>query len=111
MELAATIPPAFKLAHGGKGALKDAARLVVPHEVIDRPKGYFPVPQAQIHLRPLSRHGARRAGLAGGARARAVPAGLSRHPLRRPGLPHHPAARIGLWQVALLEMWLQSHSV
>jgi len=24
--------------------LKEAARKVIPHEVIDRPKGYFPVP-------------------------------------------------------------------
>ncbi|MCB1467152.1 MAG: N-acetylglutaminylglutamine amidotransferase, partial [Rhizobiaceae bacterium] len=45
VELAATIPPEFKLNDQGKGVLKDAARLVVPHEVIDRKKGYFPVPQ------------------------------------------------------------------
>ena len=30
--------------YGGKGVLKDAARKVIPHDVIDRPKGYFPVP-------------------------------------------------------------------
>ena len=43
------VPPALKLAHGGKGVLKDAARRVLPAEVIDRPKGYFPVP-ALSHL-------------------------------------------------------------
>src|SRR5690606_7072927 len=45
VELAARIPPEEKLRDKGKGVLKDAARLVVPDAVIDRPKGYFPVPQ------------------------------------------------------------------
>ena len=49
VELAATCPPDLKTAHGGKGVLKEAARRVIPSEVIDRPKGYFPVP-ALTHL-------------------------------------------------------------
>src|SRR5947209_11073609 len=44
VELAAICPPELKLAHGGKGILKTAARSILPAEVIDRPKGYFPVP-------------------------------------------------------------------
>ena len=44
VELAAACPPELKLAHGGKGILKDLSRGLVPNEVIDRPKGYFPVP-------------------------------------------------------------------
>ena len=44
VELAAACPPELKLAHGGKGVLKEAARGVVPDAIIDRPKGYFPVP-------------------------------------------------------------------
>ena len=44
VELAARIPPELKLADGGKGVLKRASRGVVPDEVIDRTKGYFPVP-------------------------------------------------------------------
>src|ERR1700710_2518838 len=44
VELAAACPPGLKLAQGGKGVLKDASRGVVPDAVIDRPKGYFPVP-------------------------------------------------------------------
>lgn len=43
-ELAASIPARFKLPDGGKQVLKEAARLVIPQAVIDRPKGYFPVP-------------------------------------------------------------------
>ena len=49
VELAAACPPELKLADGGKGVLKAAARGVVPDAVIDRQKGYFPVP-ALTHL-------------------------------------------------------------
>ena len=50
VELAAQCPPELKTGHGGKGVLKQAARRVIPSEVIDRPKGYFPVPGI-THLR------------------------------------------------------------
>jgi len=44
VELSARIPARFKLPDGGKHVLKEAARQVIPGAVIDRPKGYFPVP-------------------------------------------------------------------
>ena len=44
VELAGRIPPELKLADGGKGVLKRASRGIVPDAVIDRTKGYFPVP-------------------------------------------------------------------
>ena len=44
VELAMQVPPALKLAEGGKGILKRLARGRIPDGVIDRPKGYFPVP-------------------------------------------------------------------
>src|SRR5690606_24110001 len=44
VELAARIPGRFKLPEQGKDVLKQAARSMLPAEVIDRPKGYFPVP-------------------------------------------------------------------
>src|SRR5690606_36782740 len=43
-ELWARIPAQYKLPGGGKCVLKEASRKVIPVEVIDRPKGYFPVP-------------------------------------------------------------------
>ncbi|WP_312842521.1 N-acetylglutaminylglutamine amidotransferase [Stutzerimonas nitrititolerans] len=43
-ELSARIPAKYKLPGGGKYVLKEASRRVIPAEVIDRPKGYFPVP-------------------------------------------------------------------
>lgn len=110
-ELAATIPPEFKLHDGGKGVLKDAARLIVPHEVIDRKKGYFPVPQLKYISGPYLDL-VRDALGSQAARAR----GLFRQEwLNR--LYADPAAHITplrgseLWQAALLEIWLQSHDV
>ena len=44
VELAARVPAELKVRDGGKYVLKEAARRVIPADVIDRPKGYFPVP-------------------------------------------------------------------
>jgi asparagine synthase (glutamine-hydrolysing) len=44
VELAGRIPAELKVRDGGKYVLKEAARDVIPSAVIDRPKGYFPVP-------------------------------------------------------------------
>ncbi|MEN8168482.1 MAG: asparagine synthase-related protein, partial [Pseudomonadota bacterium] len=42
--LAARCPPELKLREGGKYPLKAMARGILPDSVIDRPKGYFPMP-------------------------------------------------------------------
>src|SRR6478672_11404629 len=111
VELAATCPPDLKTARGGKGVLKQAARRVIPSEVIDRPKGYFPVP-ALTHLEgpyldmvrdALYAPVAKERGL---FRAEAVEALLA-EPNRR----LTPLRGNELWQIALLEMWLQQHGV
>ncbi len=39
----------MKTGQGGKGVLKDIGRTLLPAEVVDRPKGYFPVPPL-VHL-------------------------------------------------------------
>ncbi|MBZ0092804.1 MAG: N-acetylglutaminylglutamine amidotransferase [Sulfuricellaceae bacterium] len=44
VELAARMPPSLRLKEGGKFPLKALARGLLPDSVIDRPKGYFPVP-------------------------------------------------------------------
>lgn len=44
VELAAQMPSELKLREGGKYALKKIARGLIPDSVIDRPKGYFPMP-------------------------------------------------------------------
>jgi len=44
VELAARMPPELKLEQGGKFPLKAISRGLISDAVIDRPKGYFPVP-------------------------------------------------------------------
>jgi len=44
VELAMRMPPELKLMSGGKHILKNIARGLIPDAVIDRPKGYFPMP-------------------------------------------------------------------
>ena len=111
VELAATCPPELKTAHGGKGVLKEAARRVIPSEVIDRPKGYFPVP-ALTHLEGPYLDLVRDALYAPVAKER----GLFR-PEAVDALLADPNGRLTplrgneLWQIALLELWLQRHGI
>ena len=97
-----------KLRDGGKGIVKDVARKVIPSEVIDRKKGYFPVPQLKYIAGPyldmlrdaLSSQAARERGL------------FRQDYIDR--LVADPASHITplqgseLWQIGLLEMWLQA---
>ena len=111
VELAATCPPGLKTAQGGKGVLKEAARRVIPAEVIDRPKGYFPVP-ALTHLEGPYLDLVRDALYAPVAKER----GLFR-PEAVDALLADPNGRLTplrgneLWQIALLELWLQKHGI
>jgi asparagine synthase (glutamine-hydrolysing) len=111
VELAARIPPALKLAHGGKGVLKQAARGVVPGEVIDRTKGYFPVPGIR-HLEGPMLNMVRDALAAPAARDRGLfrPDYVERL-LADPNTPRTTLGANQLWQLALLEMWLQQHKL
>jgi asparagine synthase (glutamine-hydrolysing) len=111
LELAAACPPELKLSHGGKGVLKDAARALVPAAVIDRPKGYFPVPG----IRHLSGAMLDKVRAALTCRA-AIDRGLFREGYLRRLLdaPNETRSTLGsnvLWQLGLLEMWLQSMAV
>ncbi|MGF1501807.1 MAG: N-acetylglutaminylglutamine amidotransferase [Paracoccaceae bacterium] len=111
VELAGRVPSALKLDQGGKGVLKEAARQVIPSEVIDRPKGYFPVPALKYLDGPylemcrdaLSSRRARERGL------------FRQDYLDR--LFADPAAHVTklrgseLWQVAMLELWLSARGI
>ena len=111
VELAATCPPQYKTAHGGKGVLKEAARQVVPSEVIDRPKGYFPVP-ALTHLEGPYLDMVRDALYAPEAKERGLfrPEAVDRL-LADPNGRLTPLRGNELWQIALLELWLQRHGI
>jgi asparagine synthase (glutamine-hydrolysing) len=109
VELAALCPPELKLADGGKGVLKRGARGVVPDAVIDRPKGYFPVP-ALSHLEGPVLEMVGDALRSDAARAR----GLFREDVVEEMLaaPNEHRTNLDastLWQLGLLELWLQEH--
>ncbi|HEX2577504.1 MAG TPA: N-acetylglutaminylglutamine amidotransferase [Aquihabitans sp.] len=111
VELAAQCPPHLKTAQGGKGVLKEAARRVVPAEVIDRPKGYFPVP-ALKHLQGPYLDLVRSALHAPEAKARGLfrPDAVDRL-LADPNGQLTPLRGNQLWQLGLLELWLQRHGI
>ncbi|MCV7442637.1 N-acetylglutaminylglutamine amidotransferase [Mycobacterium paraense] len=111
VELAATCPPELKIAHEGKGVLKQAARRVIPSEVIDRPKGYFPVP-ALTHLEGPYLELVRDALYAPVAKERGLfNAEAVDALLADPNGKLTPLRGNELWQIALLELWLQRHGV
>jgi asparagine synthase (glutamine-hydrolysing) len=111
LDVAARIPPELKLAHEGKGVLKEAARRVIPNEVIDRPKGYFPVPALKHLQGPYLDH-VRDALSAPEARERGLyePAYVDAL-LADPNGSLTPLRGNKLWQLALLELWLQAHDI
>jgi asparagine synthase (glutamine-hydrolysing) len=111
VELALRIPSSLKVRNGGKYVLKEAARKLVPDAVIDRPKGYFPVPALKYLRGPF---------LALVRNILNEPAARRRELFRRdyvdnllanPETTLTPKRHSKLWQVALLEFWLQTHGL
>ena len=109
VELAAQVPAEHKVP--GKHILKEIAREVIPKEVIDRPKGYFPVPALKYIQGPvktmvqdiLSQPAARERAL---FRQDYLDTLLS-----SPDDHITPLGGSELWQCALLEFWLQTHGL
>lgn len=111
VELAARIPAGLKVRDGGKYILKEAARRFVPAEVIDRPKGYFPVPSLRYLRGPFLGY-VRGLLESGKARARGLyHENFVQHMLRNPQAEMSPKGHSRLWQAALLEGWLQAHGI
>jgi len=107
VELAIQVPPQIKLKSGGKHVLKSIARDLLPDIVIDRPKGYFPVP-ALKYIRGevlefmrdvLESRACRERGL---FRREQVECLLS-----SPDQHLTPINGNKLWHLALFEFWLQ----
>ena len=111
VELAAQVPSRLKLQHGGKGILKDISRHLLPASVIDRPKGYFPMPALKylrgnfldLMIDTLNSKQCRERGVY--------------NPTYIDNLVSKPTAtenftRLNgskLWHATLLELWLQEH--
>ena len=111
VELAASMPPELRLRDGGKFPLKAIARGILPDSVIDRPKGYFPVPALHHvrgefleHMRDLLESGACRAR---GLYQRDAVARLLDAPEADANFTRLRGSK--LWHAALLEWWLQVH--
>ncbi len=109
VECAAAIPAELKTPKGGKYVIKEAARKLLPNEIIDRPKGSFPVP-ALVYLRGPYLELTRAAVTSRAARERGLfkPKYVEKL-LERPEEHITPLKGSELWQIALLELWLQEH--
>ncbi|GJL59667.1 MAG: asparagine synthetase B [Nitrospirales bacterium] len=111
VELAARVPAEMKIAQGGKGILKDVARRVIPSGVIDRPKGYFPVP-ALKYLRGPYLGMVKEALLSQTSRNREIfQRDYIDELLKNPDDHLTPLRGSKLWQLGVLELWLQSHGI
>ena len=107
VELAARCPPDIKFQSGGKHLLKRVARGIVPDAVIDRPKGYFPMPALKYvrgefldFMRDiLNSRACRERGLYERSYVDML--------LSAPEMHHTRIQGSKLWQLALLEYWLQ----
>lgn len=111
VQLAARMPPELKLREGGKFPLKAISRGLIPDSVIDRPKGYFPVPALKYVRGPFLEM--MRGILTSEA---CIKRGLYQRDyvnklLAAPEAPEHFTRIKGskLWHLALLEWWLQVH--
>jgi asparagine synthase (glutamine-hydrolysing) len=105
--LAARCPPSLKLKEGGKYPLKMMARGLLPDAVIDRPKGYFPMP-ALKYVRGEFLDFMRDVLDAQVARQR----GLFRREyldmlMAAPEMHHTRIQGSKLWHLAVFEFWLQ----
>jgi asparagine synthase (glutamine-hydrolysing) len=112
VDLAARLPDESKVHEGeGKYILKEVAREIIPHEVIDRPKGYFPVPGLKyiqgeyldFVKEVLNQPAARSRGIFEPDYVATI--------LKNPTDHLTPLRGSKLWQIALLELWFQVHDI
>ncbi len=109
VELAAQMPPHLKLGSGGKHILKQISRGLLPDAVIDRPKGYFPMP-ALKYVRGEFLQMMRDILLNETAKARGLyQASYVEKLLSEPDQHFTRLQGSKLWHLALMELWLQTH--
>ncbi|MFO7953197.1 MAG: N-acetylglutaminylglutamine amidotransferase [Thioalkalivibrio sp.] len=109
VETAAAMPPHLKLGDGGKDVLRRIARGRLPDAVMDRPKGYFPVP-ALKYVRGDFLEFMRDILTSRASRERGLyqPAYIDKL-LDAPDQYFTRIQGSKLWHAALLEYWLQTH--
>jgi len=109
VELAARCPPELRLREGGKYPLKAIGRGLLPDAVIDRPKGYFPMPALKYvrgdflaFMRDiLDSRACRNRGI--------FDRGYIDRLLAAPEMHHTRIQGSKLWHLAVFEYWLQRH--
>lgn len=107
VELAMQLPPEMKLKSNGKHPLKEISRAILPREVIDRPKGYFPMPALKyvqgdfldFMRETLNSQASRERGIFQRSYIDKLLAAPDQHFTQLRGSK--------LWHSALLELWLQ----
>jgi asparagine synthase (glutamine-hydrolysing) len=111
VELAAKIPSEYKVGKGGKYILKEAARDIIPNEVIDRPKGYFPVP-ALKYIQGKYLDFVTNILKSDACKSRKIIRNEYIDVLLESPEAHiTPLRGSKLWQVALLEFWMQQNDI
>jgi len=111
IELASIMPLKYKLANGGKNILKQLGKKLLPHEVVCRPKGYFPVPALKCLQSPiknllndiLSPQQINKRGIFNSA--------VIKDLLSNSAGTLTPFGASKLWQIGLLEYWLQKQGL
>ncbi len=111
VEVAIRCPTELKLRDGGKYLLKRIARGRVPDAVIDRPKGYFPMPALKYvrgeflaFMRDiLDSQACRERGIFERDYVQML--------LDAPEMHHTRIMGSKLWHLALLEFWFQRHGI
>ena len=109
-ELSARIPAKFKLPEGGKYVLKEAARQVIPAAVIDRPKGYFPVPGLK-HLQGATLNWVREMLLDPSQERGLYNPQMLEKLLADPDGQLTPLRGSKLWQLAAVNLWLSEQGL
>lgn len=109
--LAARIPAEHKVADGGKGILKAIGREVIPREVIDRPKGYFPVPALKYLRGPYFEFVSEILKSPRARERETFNRDYVNQVLEAPDEHITPLRGSRLWQMALLEYWLAIHNL
>lgn len=109
VEFAASMPPELKLLDHGKHPLKVLGRQILPQGVVDRPKGYFPVP-ALKYVRSAFLEFMRDTLTSETCQQRQL---FQRQYVDRLlAAPEDYFTKLQgskLWHLALLEFWLQTH--
>ncbi|MCE0722584.1 N-acetylglutaminylglutamine amidotransferase [Legionella resiliens] len=111
LQLATSMPLQYKLPQRGKYILKQLGRKMLPKPIVDRPKGYFPVPALkylegstlELMREVLSPENIKQRGI---FNLQAV-----QNLFTNSAKNFTPSGISKLWQIGLLEYWLQQHNL